>query len=67
MKGNRILYQSHGRQNHKYVNVVILRINAAFIRVSVCVQEYFFRSELLKCHIFENWHKQKGLFICTYI
>ena len=67
MNGNRILYQSHGRKKHKYGNVVILSINAAFLHVSFCVQEYFFLSKVWKCHRFENLHKQKCLFICTYI
>ena len=67
MKGNRFLYQSHGRQKHKYGNVVILSINVAFLHVSIYVQEYFFFSKLWKCHRFENLHKQKCLFISTYI
>jgi hypothetical protein len=42
IKGNRILYESHGRQQHKCVSVGVISRNTAFIHVSVCVQEYFF-------------------------
>lgn len=56
MKGNRILYQSHGRRKHKYGNIVILSINAAFLHVSFCIQEYFF---------FLNYESVTDLRICT--